>query len=708
MPRTHRTRIALTGLLTLTVVCFVLAHLWAQQKPAPPAASAEALMGTAQYQEEVEGKPETAIATYRKVIAVPEVARTLAARAQFRIGACYERLGQAEAKKAYDAVVRQYSDQPDVVRLAQTRLAALTTSATRPGGDGPTLRRLFAGADEDAPVYGVISPDGQLVAYDAWDKNGVETIGIRNLSSGETRHLVQGPCALDNFAWSASSNQIVFDCYPKGWKQVELRMIGLTDTASRLILSTADRIDSFDVSPDGTSVFAMMGSSAATRLVAVSTKDGTVRTLRTEGGRQFGSAVRLSRDGRSIAYSLYKAGALFESDIYAIPASGGEPLPIVVSARHEELLGWTPDGRGLVYLESRIDSVGLWWVPVIDGRRAGEPQRIRTEIRGVTARYAFMTRAGALVCTTGGSASILHIAALDAERGRLASSAPADGAAATGYASVPAWSPDGRSIAFVDAMRLNSTGRRLALLIPTTGQVRQFTLPARPGGDLRWSADGRWLYYGASASQGGQSGIYRTSFQTGETAPLANGFGLGNASISRDGKRAFYVRFAPSAPAKGMVRDLESGTDRELYQTAGPASLSGFELSPDEKWIAINEWDRATPATGSIKLISANGGDATLLLRPPAGISSFTYTRWSSDSQKVHVVTRGKGHPTEFWSIPIDGSAPTKVDISPLMPQAGFSVHPDGKQVVFTSVSYEPDEVWMLENLLPKPTVVKK
>ena len=68
MPHTYRFRVALTGLLTVAIVSLVLAQLWAQQKPAPTATSAEALMGTAQYQEEVEGKPEAAIATYRKVI----------------------------------------------------------------------------------------------------------------------------------------------------------------------------------------------------------------------------------------------------------------------------------------------------------------------------------------------------------------------------------------------------------------------------------------------------------------------------------------------------------------------------------------------------------------------------------------------------------------------------------------------------------------
>ncbi|MEK7407424.1 MAG: hypothetical protein AAB225_20295 [Acidobacteriota bacterium] len=61
---------------------------------------AEALLGAAIHQEEAEGNLEAAIATYKKVLAQYGSNRPLAARAQYRLGLCYEKLGDAEARKA--------------------------------------------------------------------------------------------------------------------------------------------------------------------------------------------------------------------------------------------------------------------------------------------------------------------------------------------------------------------------------------------------------------------------------------------------------------------------------------------------------------------------------------------------------------------------------------------------------------------------------
>ena len=88
-----------------------LAVVMAQQKPAPAraptrAATAEGLLGTAQYQEQVEGKLEQAIATYKKVLAAPDASTSQKARAQLHIGLCYERLGLEEARRAYQTECR--------------------------------------------------------------------------------------------------------------------------------------------------------------------------------------------------------------------------------------------------------------------------------------------------------------------------------------------------------------------------------------------------------------------------------------------------------------------------------------------------------------------------------------------------------------------------------------------------------------------------
>jgi len=62
-----------------------------------------------------EGNLEEAIVLYKKVV---EEAKdeSLAAKAQLRIGICYEKLGKQEAQKAYQMVIDNYPQQTDTVK----------------------------------------------------------------------------------------------------------------------------------------------------------------------------------------------------------------------------------------------------------------------------------------------------------------------------------------------------------------------------------------------------------------------------------------------------------------------------------------------------------------------------------------------------------------------------------------------------------------
>jgi tetratricopeptide (TPR) repeat protein len=125
------------------------------------ASSADVLIGAGVHQEEVAGNLEAAIASYRKALATAGISREQAARAQFRIGACYERLGAAEARKAYELVLQQYPDQVEMAKQARARLAAMSASAAgRPAATA--LRQLWDGKGQGL-IWGV-SPDGRFLA----------------------------------------------------------------------------------------------------------------------------------------------------------------------------------------------------------------------------------------------------------------------------------------------------------------------------------------------------------------------------------------------------------------------------------------------------------------------------------------------------------------------------------------------------------------
>ena len=83
--------------------------------------------------EVVEGDLKGAIELYKKIAALPGAGRATVATALLRMGQCYEKLGNAEARTAYERVVRDYADQAGIVAQARIRLAALAGVRRRAG-----------------------------------------------------------------------------------------------------------------------------------------------------------------------------------------------------------------------------------------------------------------------------------------------------------------------------------------------------------------------------------------------------------------------------------------------------------------------------------------------------------------------------------------------------------------------------------------------
>ena len=118
---------------------------------------AEVRLQAAITKETVEGDLAGAIALYKQLASGAD--RSVAARALVRMGACYERLGDKDARAAYERAVREFGDQADAAAQARARLAAMGGAKT---ASGPRTRLLWDEATNDAGrrrrVTGAISP----------------------------------------------------------------------------------------------------------------------------------------------------------------------------------------------------------------------------------------------------------------------------------------------------------------------------------------------------------------------------------------------------------------------------------------------------------------------------------------------------------------------------------------------------------------------
>ena len=158
--------------LGLTVAALLLVPVSAQ--------NLDVELQRATQKEIVSGDLKAAIEEYKKIVARAGTNRPVAAQALVRMAECYQRLGDAEARKIYERVVREFPDRKEEVALARARLGggAATQNA------GVVTRQVWTGPKVDA--YGTVSPDGRFLSFTDWDTGD---LALHDFVTGQDRRL---------------------------------------------------------------------------------------------------------------------------------------------------------------------------------------------------------------------------------------------------------------------------------------------------------------------------------------------------------------------------------------------------------------------------------------------------------------------------------------------------------------------------------------
>jgi Tol biopolymer transport system component len=619
----------------------------------------------------------------------------VAARALLHLGECHEKLGSAEARRAYERLVREFADQTEEAARARARLAAL---GRRDGAI--TVRQVWAGSHED--LLGAPTRDGRSLTLQDWES---EDLAVLDLATGQKRRLTSKGPSLE-FAMlslpSPDGETVVYAWYNKeGF--YDLRLVGLDGSHPRVLYANSEvkYLWPTDWSPDGQSVLAVLyGKDKKTRIVLVAVRDGSVRVLKTFDQQAPGRG-RFSPDGRFVAYGFPQGPSADEHDVFLLAVDGSREVPLVQHPANDVMFDWTPDGKRVLFGSDRGGTMGAWWIRIADGKPSGAPELVKPDLGQDVWPMGF-TRDGSYYYSVRTGKSDVYIAELDlATGGLLAPPKPAT-PRFVGSNHNPQWSTDGRQLLYLSKRGPGVWGARAICVRDTEGgELREVASKVEGIVRARWSPDGRSLLALARYPDG-ELGPCRIDLQTGdfERLDLKGLLGWGWA-WSPDGKVLFYHRGSKGAKTLSIVaRDLATGEERPVHSVPEPSHYcAGLALSRDGRQLAFAVRD-AQSGSKTLQVVPAAGGEARDLLRGvpmpfPGSVA------WAPDGLSVLFAEQPDPNEpkTELWLVTAEGGEPRKLDLTAEAIRE-LRLHPDGRHIAYTA-GKDRQEVWALSNFLP-------
>ena len=616
-----------------------------------------------------------AAALFEKLSRDPD--RSVAARALLHLGECRERQAQAGARQAYQRVIREFGDRPEVASEARQRMAALGSAPVVPSpAVGLEIRQVWTAAPDS---LGNVSSDGRLLTFIEVESGAV---AVRDLRAGQSRRLTQTQTAAYPRI-SSDGKQVVYSGAGN-----ELRVIA-TDPASnaapRTISKNADirSITPWGWSPDGKSIAALLSrGDGSNELAWVAVADGAIRPLKSLAWRR-SRHLDISPDGRFLVYDSPVSDTAPERDIFVMTADGTHEFPLVRDPADDYAPLWSPDGHAVLFISNRTGTPGVWSVPVVEGQTGGTPVLVKPDLG--PALPLGITSGGALYYAERQGRDDIYTAAL--VRGtptRLIEKF-------IGRNSAPAWSPDGRLLAYCSN---HESALDIVVRTAATGSERVFSgtlLDLRPG--LRWMPDSKSLLVIAKDPPAGAV-FSLLDAATGSLRPIARST-LTSASLAvpPDG-RSFLVA------GSGVIRayDVATGESRDVFTSPPGWILRNLTVSRDGSTLAFSVSHPALDRT-VIYTLPAAGGEPREVTRMKEAVTREGLA-WTPDGRYLLFARSASPTQAELMRIPAEGGAPESTGLSG-RGLSLLSIHPDGSRLAYSLGQYFQVDVWALENFLP-------
>jgi len=525
-----------------------------------------------------------------------------------------------------------------------------------------------------------ISPDGTRVAYTQMDAaTGFERLLVRGIGQSSALHVTQRAIAHEEGPmWSPDGTRLAFE-----------RLIDKTEACTLYIVPSMGGAETevgpcgnflvnyYDWTPDGRNLITSDQQAAANGaglpLAILDLSTGTKHVLdyqRVPSDTDLDA--HYSPDGKWIAF---RRGMAPYSDIFVMSADGGAVRQVThVDAR---IIGhsWTSDGRALVF-GSNVDGAAALYVVNLDDERVQpldvKPAMFPDVARNGTAVVYEVPRTkmqlAAVPLKTGSDPAQLQMPQLLAR--------------STGTDTAPAYSPDGRQIAWVS----DRNGSQQLWLYAPDSASEAYALTDFQKATIwnpQWSSDGRQVL--VTVRSGGHTSLILVDLATRRRQNVAaSQKTLLSGSFGPTPGDYFIIR--RNGAVRGELILLRSADTPTEQHTVLAASVEHVEFDAAAQMVYYTKFDDV-----GIFRRKLDGGGEQLVAR---SISSTTMDGWRVVDGRVWYITGMMLKPFDLREVdPATGADRALMRVNAWLFNVNFSVSPARDSVLFAPIGPEDIDV---------------
>jgi len=699
----------MSRILSILLICMSLVTFVTGQDSEP-----EKLLNNAIYEEEVNGNLEGAIGLYEEIVNNYPGYRSVVAEALFRNGLANEKLGNLKARQYYEQVINNYSDQPEMVRLASARLNQILKSIDSESvmvdkEVGLTIVNLY---DKGANFRNGTMLDNSCLSPDGTRLVGIDYTVGQNVAVYDIRSREIDLITKDDWgntkdhgwsyfpAWSPDGKQIayLFSDWNNGkGADYELKVTDLEGESRTLVTNKygEGQIIPRQWADDGNSILAFVQDSTGFYTISlVSVEDGSVTPLyKTQWiGTFIKGDASLSPDGQFVVFA---DGPADNMDIFIMDTKGGESLELSAYPTNEKEPLWSPDGKHIAFIKETKGDAFLYTLEIEDGKPIGQSLMKKEGMRNFDLRN--WTDQG-ICCKMGVDMFDIYTLEMDPETNAPAGKPKPVDYAPMGSNSNPVWSHNGKHLAF-----LSFANEPEVVIMPLEGGTAQNYPISVPGlwelsvPDLRWLPDNSGLSFSA-ISPTEESTVYRFDIASGEWQEWELQMqGWTRTDWGPDNNSFIYSTYSPStAIYQFNINTRESykifETDTNLWYT-----IRGLRFSRDYEKLTFLAY---TEDYNKVMILDLKSGENKILCEnhwsptfSPDGknILTFGINGEGDDKSKYINILSLEGEVIHQFNIGQFFSSGTSIY------NADWS--PDGKQIVFVTREMK-DETSLMVNVL--------